>query len=67
MPQIAKAQPILTEEEWALVAQMLENKQRELLLGIRHSVRRNFRDELQRELSLVEGLRDRIPVHEEKE
>jgi hypothetical protein len=67
MPQTAQAQPTLTEEEWALVAQLLDNKQRELLLGIRHSVRRTFREELQRELSVVEGLRDRIPVHEEKE
>jgi hypothetical protein len=67
MPQTTQAQPILTEEEWALVAQLLDNKQRELLLGIRHSVRRSFRDELHRELSVVEGLRDRIPVHEEKE
>jgi hypothetical protein len=67
MPETAKAQPILTDEEWALVAQLLENKQRELLLGIRHSVRRSFRDELHRELGVVESLRDRIPVHEEKE
>jgi hypothetical protein len=67
MVQTTHTPPVLTEEEWALVAQLLENKQRELLLGIRHSVRRAFRDELQRELALVEGLRDRIPVHEEKE
>ena len=67
MPEAVRAQPILTDHEWALVAQLLENKQRELLLGIRHSVRRAFREELQRELSLVESLRERIPVYEEKE
>jgi hypothetical protein len=67
MQETTQAQPVLTEEEWALVAQLLDNKQRELLLGIRHSVRRAFRDELQRELKLVEGLRDRIPVLDEKE
>jgi len=67
MADTAQAQPVLSEKEWALVAQLLDNKQRELLLGIRHSVRRAFREELEQELELVERLRDRIPVHQEKE
>lgn len=67
MAEIAQAQPVLSDKEWALVAQLLDNKQRELLVGIRHTVKRAFREELQEELRLVEALRDRIPVHEEKE
>lgn len=67
MAQTSQVQPALSEEEWALVAQLLDQKQRELLLGIRHAVKRAFRDELHRELDLVERLRGRIPVFEEKE
>jgi hypothetical protein len=67
MAETTQAQPVLSEMEWALVAQLLDQKQRELLLGIRHSVRRAFREELHHELELVERLRDRIPVHQEKE
>lgn len=67
MVQTSQTQPALTEEEWVLVAQLLEQKQRELLLGIRHSVKRAFRDELHRQLNLVERLRERIPVFQEKE
>lgn len=67
MVQTSQTQPVLTEEEWTLVAQLLEHKQRELLLGIRHSVKRAFRDELHRQLDMVDRLRERIPVFQEKE
>lgn len=67
MAQSSQAHPVLTEQEWALVAQLLDQKQRELLLGIRHAVKRAFREELHRELDLVEHIRERIPVFQEKE
>lgn len=67
MAQTSQVQPVLTEEEWALVAQLLDQKQRELLLGIRHAVKRAFREELHRELDVVERIRERIPVFQEKE
>lgn len=67
MAQTTHAQPVLTDEEWKLVAYLLEQKQRELLLGIRHAVKRAFRDELHRQLEMVDRLRERIPVFEEKE
>jgi hypothetical protein len=59
--------PVLSEEEWALVARLLASKQRELLGEIRHTDRRAFREELQRQLGTVQSLLDRIPAYEEKE
>lgn len=59
--------PILGEEEWSLLARLLESRQRDLLAEIHHTDRRAFREELQRQLSLVQTLLDKIPAHQEKE
>lgn len=67
MPQAVTQNPILTEEEWALVGRLLEARQGILLSEIRHTDRRAFREELHRQLDMVQKLLDRLPVHEEKE
>lgn len=59
--------PILSQEEWALLARLLESRQRDLLAEIRHTDRRAFRDELHRQLEIVESLIERVPAYEEKE
>lgn len=61
------ATPLLSEEEWSLVSRLLESRQHDLLAEIRHTDRRAFREELHRQLSLIETLLDKIPVHHDKE
>lgn len=55
------AAPQLRPEEWELVAQLLECKQRELLAEIRHTTKRAFRDALHERLDQVEELLAKIP------
>jgi len=60
MDTAVKAQPVLTEEEWDLVIELLERKRSELLIEIRHTRTRDFRDQLRKRLDLVEQLLQRL-------
>jgi hypothetical protein len=53
--------PQLKPEEWELIGQLLECKQRELLAELRHTTRRAFRDALRERLDQVEELLGKIP------
>lgn len=55
------AAPQLRPEEWELLAQLLECKQRELLAEIRHTTKRAFREALHERLDQVEQLLGKIP------
>ena len=47
--------------EGAILAELLEIERERLLVGIRHTHHRVFRDELRRRLGIVEGLAARCP------
>jgi len=49
----------LTPEELALLTQLLEQERNKLLIGIRHTDHRAFREELRHRLRLVEETADR--------
>lgn len=59
--------PTLSEEDWTIVAQLLESKQREIYSEIRHTDKRSYRDALHERLNQVERLRNKIPVPPGKE
>ncbi len=48
-----------TDEEVILLTEMLESEQARLLVGIRHTFHREYRDELHRRLDLVERVMKR--------
>lgn len=48
------------EEEITLLTELLETEQARLLVGIRHTFHRPYRDELHRRLDLVERLIKRL-------
>ena len=48
----------LNSEEFLILAELLESARNRLLVEIRHSDHRSFRDELRRRLDLVDGLLD---------
>ena len=49
----------LTSEELAILAELLESERAKLLIEIRHTHHRSFRDELRHRLTLVERLVER--------
>jgi hypothetical protein len=49
----------LTSEEFAILAELLESERAKLLIEIRHTHHRPFRDELRHRLTLVESLVER--------
>ena len=49
-----------SDEELTVLAEVLDAEQARLLVGIRHSFHREYRQELQRKLDIVEGLIKRI-------
>ena len=49
----------LNSEELAILAELLESERTKLLIEIRHTHHRAFRDELRHRLTLVEGLTER--------
>ena len=49
----------LTSEEFAILAELLESERAKLLVEIRHTHHRSFRDELRHRLTLVERLLER--------
>jgi len=60
MAHPAMEHPVLSQEDWELIALLLEAKQRELLAEIRHTDKRAFRDALHERLDQVESLLKRI-------
>lgn len=48
------------EEELPLLTELLDAERARLLVGIRHTFHREYRDELHRRLDLVEGLLKRV-------
>jgi hypothetical protein len=49
----------LNSEELAILAELLESERAKLLVEIRHTDHRTFRDELRQRLTVVEGLAER--------
>ena len=49
----------LNSEELAVLAELLESERAKLLIEIRHTHHRSFRDELRHRLALVEDLVER--------
>jgi len=49
----------LNSEELAVLSELLESERTKLLIEIRHTHHRSFRDELRHRLALVEGLLER--------
>ena len=49
----------LTDEEMTLLAELLESAHTKLLIEIRHTHHRTFRDDLRHRLTLLESLRER--------
>jgi len=60
MAETSTAQPVLTEEDWALVAQLLRSEQDRLIREINHTATRNFRHLLHTQLEHAESLLNRI-------
>ncbi len=48
-----------TSEEFSILAELLESERAKLLIEIRHTHHRSFRDELHKRLMLVESLIER--------
>ncbi|HEY1496390.1 MAG TPA: hypothetical protein VGF49_17680 [Candidatus Solibacter sp.] len=55
----------LTSEEFAILSELLESARIKLLVEIRHTHHRAYRDELRHRLDLVEGLGTRLGLHED--
>ena len=53
-------QPELSEREWALLLELLDNERRELPPEIRHTDTPGVHDGLLQRLALVDGLTERI-------
>lgn len=60
MVQLQDKPPALSPDDWALISQLLEAKQRELLSEIRHTDKRTFREALHDRLQQVDDLMKRI-------
>jgi hypothetical protein len=51
----------LNSDELALLSELLQSERTKLLVEIRHTKHRNFRDELRHRLTVVEGLAETLP------
>jgi len=51
----------LNSDELALLAELLQSERTRLLIEIRHTSHRTFRDELRHRLTVVEGLAGTLP------
>jgi hypothetical protein len=59
MDPITQAPLSLNEEEGVLLAELLESAQARLLVEIRHTSHRTYKDELRRRLDLIQKLLER--------
>jgi hypothetical protein len=50
----------LSEEEFRILAELLESERAKLLVEIRHTDHRDFREMLRRRLQVVEALAERV-------
>jgi hypothetical protein len=57
--------PVLRPEERELMAELLEGERRKLLLEIRHTDARAFREQLGRRMDMVDHLMDKIRLNPE--
>lgn len=55
-------QPKFSEEEWALVVQLLQREHNELPVEIHHCRVNEYRDELHHRQAMVQNLLDRLQV-----
>ncbi|HXK02659.1 MAG TPA: hypothetical protein VMS37_09675 [Verrucomicrobiae bacterium] len=53
----------LSDEELAILSELLESERARLLIEIRHTDHRVFRDELRHRLAVVESLAEHCRVH----
>lgn len=53
-------QPVLSDAEWALVIELLEQEQHELPVEIRHTRSSSYSEDLHRRLEMVRQLLDRL-------
>ncbi len=54
------SQPILTDAEWQLVIELLEEERRELPIEIRHTDSRAYRDQLHQRLDAIDSILERL-------
>ncbi|HOK48189.1 MAG TPA: hypothetical protein PLA43_11765 [Bryobacteraceae bacterium] len=62
MNPAAKTQPELSDAEWDLIAELLEQERSELAPEIRRTRTPAMRDDLRRRLELVESLLKKLPA-----
>lgn len=55
-----KPQPALTDEEWALLIELLERERNDLPAEIHHTRTSSLRDQLRERLDLINQLLDRL-------
>jgi hypothetical protein len=60
MASAAKPAPFLSEEEWAVVYELLDREHRELLTVTRHTDKREYRNQLKHRLDIVSALLERV-------
>ena len=60
MATTAKSAPVLSEEEWLLVQELLDREHRELLTEVRHTYAREYRNRLKRRQEMAEALLKRL-------
>ncbi|MGE5569330.1 MAG: hypothetical protein ACM3S5_09875 [Rhodospirillales bacterium] len=62
MNPAAKAQPELSDEEWALIVELVQRERSELPPEIHHTRTVAVREDLRRRLELVESLLKKLPA-----
>ena len=62
MDPIAHQPLSLSEDEWKVMTELLESERAKLLIEIRHTHHRDFRDELRERLRVIEDLLERCPT-----
>lgn len=56
---------VLSEAEWEVITELLEEQSRDLPREIRHTCSRTYREQLQRRLKIIDALLERLhqPAH----
>jgi hypothetical protein len=60
MSPTTTSQPILSDEEWRLVVELLERERTHLPIEIHHTTTRSFKEQLRQRLELLERLLERL-------
>jgi hypothetical protein len=60
MATAIRPQPVLTDEEWGLVIELLERERRELPTEIHHTATREMRHKLRARLDTLDRLLERL-------